>query len=140
LLIIPQYPGSPSYPSQDEWNTLNQTLKGKLVHGIPAAHVCYPPREGEAGILNTTACSDVAGQLLEETFNAEQAVDINVRFWGGNQCPPVLSPNGTCGQGNFSDFVVLAESAYDVSVAVKFANKYNLRLICKNSGHDFLGR
>ena len=33
-----------------------------------------------------------------------------------------------------------ARSANDISVAVKFAGEFNIPLVIKNSGHDYLGR
>ena len=33
-----------------------------------------------------------------------------------------------------------ARSASDISVAVKFAGEFNIPLVIKNSGHDYLGR
>lgn len=37
-------------------------------------------------------------------------------------------------------YLVAATSARDVSKAVRFAARYNLRLRIKNTGHDYLGR
>ncbi|MBE3048343.1 FAD-dependent oxidoreductase [Candidatus Bathyarchaeota archaeon] len=39
-----------------------------------------------------------------------------------------------------SPYSVAARSAADVSAAVKFAGKHNVRLVVKNTGHDFAGR
>jgi len=45
-----------------------------------------------------------------------------------------------CALGNHPAYVVKARSAQDIQAAVRFANKFNLRLIVKNTGHDFLER
>jgi FAD/FMN-containing dehydrogenase len=64
-------------------------------------------------------------------------------------CPvPNPGTNGTappridteCTLGNMASYVVKAGTAEDVSKAVKFAAKYNLRLRIKNTGHDYSGR
>ena len=63
-------------------------------------------------------------------------------WWGGFGCPncPARYATETCSLGNHPVVVVKAESAIDVSEAVRFASIHNLRLVVKNTGHDFLGR
>jgi hypothetical protein len=45
-----------------------------------------------------------------------------------------------CTQGKYPDYAVAARSAEDVSIGLKFAAKWNIRVVVKNTGHDFLGR
>jgi len=45
-----------------------------------------------------------------------------------------------CGQGDVPVYGVPVETADDISACVKFACQNNLRLVIKNTGHDFLGR
>ena len=45
-----------------------------------------------------------------------------------------------CGQGNLPVYGVAVESVDDISATIKFACAKNLRLIIKNTGHDYLGR
>ena len=65
----------------------------------------------------------------------------NAEQYGNVGCPvPNAGTNGSapdrieseCTLGNMASFVVKASSANDVSKAVKFAAKYNLRLRIKN--------
>lgn len=70
---------------------------------------------------------------------------------GVPSCPPIFE-NGTsitgdtdagirgCQQGHYSQYVVNASSVADVVSAIRFAKWRNLRLVIKNTGHDFLGR
>ena len=37
-------------------------------------------------------------------------------------------------------FVVMAETVNDVIYAVNFANKYNMKITIRSSGHDYIGR
>lgn len=34
-------PGDTGYPTEESWNTLNDTVVGKLIRGIPLANVCH---------------------------------------------------------------------------------------------------
>jgi FAD/FMN-containing dehydrogenase len=45
-----------------------------------------------------------------------------------------------CGQGNLPAYGVAVESVHDISATIKFASEKNLRLVIKNTGHDYLGR
>ncbi|WEW56366.1 hypothetical protein PRK78_001809 [Emydomyces testavorans] len=45
-----------------------------------------------------------------------------------------------CGQGRISRYSAVAHKPDHIQQAVRFAAKHNLRLVVKNTGHDFLGR
>jgi len=45
-----------------------------------------------------------------------------------------------CEQGNIPPLGVNATRVEDIQAAVKFARQHNLRLVVKNTGHDYLGR
>jgi len=45
-----------------------------------------------------------------------------------------------CKQGSIPPIGVDVRTAEDAQAAVKFANQKNLRLVVKNTGHDYLGR
>jgi FAD/FMN-containing dehydrogenase len=45
-----------------------------------------------------------------------------------------------CAQGNLPVYGVAVQSADDISKTIKFACSNNLRLVIKNTGHDYLGR
>ncbi|KAM5530100.1 hypothetical protein V8D89_016241 [Ganoderma adspersum] len=45
-----------------------------------------------------------------------------------------------CEQGNIPVIGVGVRTVSDIQHAVKFAGKYNLKVVVKNTGHDFLGR
>lgn len=58
----------------------------------------------------------------------------------GNTCTPTSQPNSTCTQGGYPAYVVRATSARHVQLAVNFARNNKIRLVIKNSGHDFNGK
>lgn len=47
-------------------------------------------------------------------------------------------PGGGCEMGSYPVYVVKAMKREDVKAGVEFANQYGLRLVVKNTGHDFL--
>ncbi|KAG8791887.1 hypothetical protein FRC12_007875 [Ceratobasidium sp. 428] len=61
-------------------------------------------------------------------------------IWESLDCDINTPQNETCKQGFAPICSAVAREASDVSKAVLFVGKYNLRLVIKNTGHDYLGR
>lgn len=62
-------------------------------------------------------------------------------FWQNNSCNPFLSPaNGTCTLGNIASYAINITDANTTIAGIEFAQKNNIRLSIKNTGHDYLGR
>jgi hypothetical protein len=57
------YPGYDGWPSSAQWNTLNVSLDGTLLKGIPPAASCY---EGE--YKDTTKCTNVRRRQSDALF------------------------------------------------------------------------
>ncbi|KAJ4379551.1 hypothetical protein N0V86_004732 [Didymella sp. IMI 355093] len=61
----------------------------------------------------------------------------------GMTCPIPASgdaANGTCTQGGYSEYAVKIENVAQIQLAVNFARSLNLRLVIRNTGHDYNGR
>src|SRR5215469_12756799 len=50
-------PGTPSWPSDSVWATLNKTISGALIKSVPPGGVCHP---GQPNYNNNTSCAVVA--------------------------------------------------------------------------------
>ena len=50
------------------------------------------------------------------------------------------STDKTCTLGAFPSYAVNATCVYQIQMAVNFARNANLRLVVKNTGHDFIGK
>jgi hypothetical protein len=67
-------------------------------------------------------------------------------FWTNNTCEPntATGVGGPCGsvclQGFTATYIIMAESVADIQAGVNFARNKKLRLIVRNTGHDFMGR
>jgi len=57
-----------------------------------------------------------------------------------NSCNPFLAPSGTCELGNLAQYAINVADPSNVVAGIQFAQAKNIRLIVKNTGHDFLGR
>ncbi|KAK3361893.1 hypothetical protein B0T24DRAFT_690417 [Lasiosphaeria ovina] len=129
------WPGSQDWPSDAEWKQLNITLGGALLRPVPVGSVCY---QGEA--YNAGTCRYLVQQAGRTHFWIDDPLSVLTQWPQGNTCPAVLNAKGNCTRGGSPEYVVNAASVKDVQVAVNFARNKNVRLVIKNTGHDFGGR
>jgi hypothetical protein len=61
-------------------------------------------------------------------------------LYTNNTCLPTDNPAEPCTQGFYGTYVIMATKEEHIKVGVDFARERNLRLIIRNTGHDFLGR
>lgn len=54
--------------------------------------------------------------------------------------PTIFNKTGTCTRGGYPAKVMEATSVADVQFAINFARNTGIRLVIKNTGHDFLGK
>ena len=134
--------GDPCWPTDAEFSSLSSLLSQPLLHPFPTAYPCYPS-SAPAG-----NCSEVQALYTNAIFRSDNPGSMqNANF------ETYLFPNGTidacylnvtlnipCKQGSVPPIGVDIRKAEDAQAAVKFANKKNLRLVVKNTGHDNLGR
>jgi FAD/FMN-containing dehydrogenase len=104
-------PGTPGWPSDADWAALGRATEGRLA---PVSVPQFAGPEAKALLSNPFYIGDQVG--LTESSGWLDA-------WRS-------SP---------SAYVVAAESAADVSAAVRFAGAHNLRLVVKGRGHSYLG-
>ncbi|KAL7622395.1 hypothetical protein AAE478_007899 [Parahypoxylon ruwenzoriense] len=130
------YPGTPEWPLAEEWSRLNRSLGGALVRGIPPAAVCYDgPYKDEA------ACNWLVRNSTFTRFYIDDPVTVFTEWPQGDTCHATLRAQGlNCTQGAFPEYVVNASTVRQIQIAVNFARNRNLRLVIKNTGHDFVGR
>ena len=61
-------------------------------------------------------------------------------FFANQSCDPFQPRSRGCELGNYVRYAVNATSTWDVSAAVIFARLSNVRIVIRNTGHDYLGR
>lgn len=61
-------------------------------------------------------------------------------LYTGETCMPQNGNTSTCTLGGFPSYVVKATNTFQVQLAINFARNLGLRLVVKNTGHDFLGK
>ncbi|KAH7325285.1 hypothetical protein B0J17DRAFT_681764 [Rhizoctonia solani] len=124
----------PCWPSTDVWSALNSSVDGQLVAPRPPGWVCHDPNYDEV------ACNIAKANWNNSFWRANQTGAMENPIWDSLGCDIFAPRNATCDQGFVPHYSVDAQNGSHVSEAVKFADRYNLSLVVKNTGHDFLGR
>jgi FAD/FMN-containing dehydrogenase len=113
-------PGDAGWPSEAQWSDLGRAVGGRLSRPVSMLAPCESaPKSAE--------CRALVKQLQNPFFISDQ-------------------PSGTEVSGYFdawapapSAYAVAAQSAADVSAAVRFARAHDLRVVVKGGGHSYLG-
>ncbi|KAJ8063556.1 hypothetical protein OCU04_007428 [Sclerotinia nivalis] len=132
-------PGDAVWPSDEEWEKLNQTIGGRLIRGVPLAQPCSDPG------YDPTICTMLADEWEDQEPYIRDPVNIMSPYWQNNSCSPFsqyLGPNGTgtCTLGNVAQYAINVSDAATVVAGLQFATEKNIRVTIKNTGHDQLGR
>ncbi|EGO56165.1 hypothetical protein NEUTE1DRAFT_146918 [Neurospora tetrasperma FGSC 2508] len=137
------YPGRPCWPSANKWNSLNRTVDGTLHVNVPAGAVCHNTFDGPFGTIQTydeAACADAKENFVNEQWTVEKPADGLWTYFTNDTCRPTSNPSDPCTLGSYGVYVIMATKASHIQAGVNFARQNNLRLIVRNTGHDFLGR
>jgi hypothetical protein len=136
-------PGDPDWPARDAWAALNRTVKGNLVQNIPIGSPCHKTYNGQKNPLyNEKDCQSLRDVwFLPETHLASASSPM-AYLSTNNSCNPFAdtSANSPCTQGGYASYSIDAKTYQDLREGVLFATKHNIRLVIRNTGHDYLGR
>ena len=132
------FPGDPCWPSADAWSAFNQTLGGKLIATVPIASVCHNTFPGVS--YDAAKCAQVRANWPRPSFHDVTSHSPMASFFANESCDPFAPPDAPCSVGSYVQYAVRATSAYDYQVTLAFAQAHNIRLVIRNTGHDYLGK
>ena len=132
----------PCWPNENEFAKLASQLSQPLLHPLPPASACYPTSAPSSN------CSVVFANYMDGNWRSDQPGAMqNTNFESFifhndtiSACYLNTSLGIPCRQGSVPPVGVDARSASDVQAAVNFARRHNLKVVVKNTGHDYLGR
>lgn len=70
----------------------------------------------------------------------DSASSIMAPIFANQSCDPFQPKNGSCTLGNYVKYTVEVRNSADVVATVRFAAQHNIRLVVRNTGHDYNGR
>jgi len=134
--------GQTCWPNEAAFSSLSSNVSQPLIHPVPPASACYPASSPSGN------CSDVVTHYRDAGWRADLPGALQnpnfetFTFKNGSidACYLNVTLGLPCGQGSVPPIGVDARTVEDVQAAVVFAKQHNLRLIVKNTGHDYLGR
>ncbi|OAL48077.1 FAD binding domain-containing protein [Pyrenochaeta sp. DS3sAY3a] len=133
------YPEDPEWPSDEAWSTLDKLTDNRLIaEPTPLAAVCYPSDDS----YDTAKCSEYTLSAWQKSYmHMHDPIEMMSPVAQGLTCsPPTLFDSKGCSRGGFPKYVVNATEPKHVQLAVNFARNTGVRLVIKNTGHDFLGK
>lgn len=132
------YPGDQCWPSAAEWDSFNQTLGGKLVRTVPVASPCHDTFPGVR--YDNATCADIQANWVRPTLHDVTSHSTMAPFFANESCDPFTSRDAQCIIGSYVQYAVNATGASDYIATLDFARHRNIRLVIRNTGHDYLGR
>ncbi|KAK8218771.1 hypothetical protein IWZ01DRAFT_463799 [Phyllosticta capitalensis] len=127
-------PGDACWPSTQDWNQLNKTVEGRLMLNVPLAHVCHDP------FYNQEECEYLKEQWILSPVHETSSTSVMAPWFQNASCDPFTPRQQPCELGNYPIYSINVSSAHDVAAGLSFAREMNIRLVVRNTGHDFLGK
>ncbi|KAF4962937.1 hypothetical protein FSARC_9010 [Fusarium sarcochroum] len=128
------YPGTSDWPCHKTWSHLNETLGGNLLAPTPPGAVCH---KGWPTYSKDT-CPNVLAAWKVYEVHAENPVSVIYDHYTNWTCLP--NPKYPCSDSGYPAYVVNVTKPEHVQAGIDFARKHNIRLVVKNTGHDYMGR
>ncbi|GAB7360903.1 hypothetical protein MBLNU230_g0889t1 [Neophaeotheca triangularis] len=131
------FPGDQCWPDEDQWGSLNETVQGRLVATVPLASPCY---YGAYDPYSNSTCAALQNAWIDSEIHFEDSASVMAPYFANRSCDPFLGPSGQCVIGTYVQYSIDVSCAEDVSAGIKFANEHNIRLVIRNTGHDYNGK
>lgn len=130
------FPGDSCWPSLEEWDALDAGA-GKLFATIPLASPCHID---SATGYDAEECASLQESWFSPGPHIESSSSIMAPLWTNNSCSPFAEPESPCTLGNYVSFAFNATSAEEYATVLSFSAEHNLRLVVRNTGHDYSGK
>ncbi|KAI5918550.1 FAD binding domain-containing protein [Camillea tinctor] len=130
------YPGDYLWPSRSLWELFNLLLGKALIETVPYAAPCYNSFDN----YNQSNCDFITNNWTNGSiYHTGDPTSINAVLFQGLTCmPPALIPSASnCTVGGYPSYAVNVSNVAQIQLAVNLARNLNLRLVIKNTGHDF---
>ncbi|KAL8886525.1 MAG: hypothetical protein Q9192_006468 [Flavoplaca navasiana] len=130
-------PTESCWPSPEKWNYLNSTVAGQLIQNVQPAAVCYP-----GPYQDPVRCDYVNSHWRSQDFQSSAPIGLS---YPTESCPVLnltagQQPTHDCTLGDQPVYTINATEANHVTTGIRFAKRYNLRLVIRDTGHDLLRR
>ncbi|TGO08749.1 hypothetical protein BTUL_0193g00010 [Botrytis tulipae] len=133
------FPGDLCWPSVSEWAAFNTSVNGRLISTIPIGSVCHEFFRNQS-TYNVSKCTDLQAAWIDPQTHADTSHSVMAPFWANHSCDPFYPTKSQCVVGTYVQYAVNASCTSDYQATLAFATKRNLRLVVRNTGHDYFGK
>lgn len=127
-------PGDVGWPSTEAWNALNRTVYGRLIATVPLPSVCHLE---PFGTYNEDACTAMKTAWLKDQTFLNHAAEVMNPAIQNYSCVPFTPASQPCEMGNYASYSINVTGANDAIAGIRFARENNIRLVIKNTGHEY---
>ncbi|KAI1309297.1 FAD binding domain-containing protein [Xylaria venustula] len=131
------FPGdSVKFPGTITTTVLNLLLGGSLIHTKPFASPCFPDFNNQ----DSAKCAEITENWFNDSYiHTDDPTSINAILYEGTTCvPSVVNPYAThCTLGSYPVLSVNVTTVAQIQLGINLARNLNIRLVIKNTGHDF---
>lgn len=114
------HPDTQSWPSAQEWSTLNKELGGRLITPTPPAAACH---SGQAA-FNETQCAIIQKAWKTQDWHTKDPVSVFWDHYTNDTCLP--DPKMPCSSKGYPAYVVNASTPEHVKLGVDFGMSYHV--------------
>jgi hypothetical protein len=87
-----------------------------------------------ASKYTTIAC----WKITEYECSFDDASGFMAAYQQNASCNPFTPRDSPCNQGNYVEYAIEVQEVSDVAAGVKFAQENNVRIVIKNTGHEYV--
>jgi hypothetical protein len=130
-------PADKKWPSTKALNKLRKQLSSEsaLIATVPQASACYGTAKNDA------QCQVMASNWTNSYTHIDDPSEVLSPLYQGLTCqPPSVYDSKSCTLGGYPSYVIKAKTVSDVQTVINFCRNDFLRLVIKNTGHDFAGK
>ncbi|KAF2726470.1 FAD-binding domain-containing protein [Polyplosphaeria fusca] len=128
------FPGDACWPSKVTWSEFNHTVGEQLTATTPIAYVCH------GSTYSQSECEKLQANWFYPETHIPSSSSIMAPIFTNDSCSPFRPQESPCALGNYVSYAVGIRDVADARSVIKFAVEHNLRLVVRNTGHDYNGK
>ncbi|KAI0010346.1 FAD-binding domain-containing protein [Xylariaceae sp. FL0662B] len=124
------------FPGNITSRVFDLLLGGSLINTKPLASPCY----SDYGNEDQAKCDEITAHWSNDSYiHTNDPTSVNTILFEGTTCVPhTVNPYAeSCTIGAYPTISVNATNVAQIQLAINIARTLNLRLVVKNTGHDF---
>ncbi|SPJ70415.1 uncharacterized protein FTOL_00143 [Fusarium torulosum] len=121
------------WPSSTIWRLFDRITGGALIKTVPIAASYYD----DYGTYDKSLYSHIVEQWTNSSLHIVDPSSIMWPLYQGRIYQPSTSPEGNYTLGGYPSYVIDMQNITYLQLAINFIRSINLRLVTKNTGHDF---